>query len=428
MCFGCHAATHCVYQPYLKKTNNRTEMKKYILLICLLAGILPKYHNGSFSVGLLSESYAQFYDYEDEDYYRCPYCNSHECNGGCLNNTTCCYCGSTNCDGSCMDTGCPHCGSKDCWGECQNTSSACPFCGSIYCWGNCISYGCRYCGSYSCDGSCINSCSYCGSSSCNGSCVNTPQGCPYCGSYYCSGECINQPSGGDINICLCCLHTTTTCICKKCIVCGKIIQAINTRSANTSCDICSCADDLCEEIDLFLENPGLYSIVTRGTVIPGPRPGPDYIFRLNKWVHINEIKDYSGLCYHETVKKYYFNDAEMKEYLEECIDTYSFPLGGGVVAAAAVGYVSDKLFEKLCGYFERVGSFALTCIGAFFDAHTETVEELYQDSYHKYTKTSEQGGYIIVTLVVESNGDLTSIYNMFEVFDAQGLPVDRFLY
>lgn len=358
---------------------------------------------GLFDMAVNASSYSLGWE------YYCPVCgNEHEMDDDGQCDYIIEYC--RNCNQPVDECECCYsCGQYPC--EC------CYNCGDYpcRCCYNCNQYPCQccyVCGEYPCQ-----CCKICKDYPCT---CNDSKDCPNCGydPCICCGVCHEYP-------CSCTpVAPPQDCPGPKCSTCGKSIGS----SRSVSCPTCMCAIDLCNEIESFLENPGLYSIVTRGTVIPGPRPGPDYIFRLNKWVHINEIKDYSGLCYHKTVKKYYFNDAEMKEYLEECIDTYSFPLGGGVVAAAAVGYVSDKLFEKLCGYFERVGSFTLTCIGAFFDAHTETVEELYQDSYHKYTKTSEQGGYIIVTLVVESNGDLTSIYNMFEVFDAQGLPVDRFLY
>lgn len=351
---------------------------------------------------------------EFEPYY-CVFCNHVHFSEGesCVVEITYCSECHSPIESCCC---CYYCHRPDCICECFTCGfypcRCCPICREYPCICRCV-----VCGYYPCICN-ENKCENCGQDPC--------QCCPSCYGYpcVCCPNCHTYP-------CVCCsVCHKNPCICEEdncpgpiCSVCGGTMSS--ARSAN--CPICNCGNELCEEIELFLENPGLYSVMTRSTVVPGPRPGPDYIFRVDQWVHINDIKNYNGIGYRTTVEKHVLSHVEMCDYLIERRDAFSLPVSG--LLAVGVGLISDNLFKKMTVYLGAVGGKALACIGALFQAKSGLVKDYYQESLDEYNRNSpQQGGIVIVTQSTDANGDLPITYTSVEIYNDNGFLINRFLY
>ena len=73
----------------------------------MFIGLLPEYKNNQLELSMMTQAYAQFYDYEDD--FSCSQCHNPLCTGNCYGPTSgCSACGSRDCNGSCMDV-CSQC-------------------------------------------------------------------------------------------------------------------------------------------------------------------------------------------------------------------------------------------------------------------------------------------------------------------------------
>ena len=148
----------------------------------MFIGLLPEYKNNQLELSMMTQAYAQFYDYEDD--FSCSQCHNPLCTGSCYGPTSgCSACGSRDCNGSCMDV-------------------------------------CSQCGRMGCNGSCTYHCGYCGSTTCGGNC-RIPDSCSCCRKSKCvcrkCSECygVIADSGGRFPGCY------NYCYGKTCTTCGK---------------------------------------------------------------------------------------------------------------------------------------------------------------------------------------------------------------
>lgn len=359
--------------------------------------------------------------WEDDDVIFCALCNSSDCNNDCgdvnitycrecgqpADNCYCCYsCGSYPC--MCLDE-CLYCGYDPC--------RCCSDCGSYPCTCSDECYSCGYdpcrccnnCQYYPCI--CNNECSSCGYDPCR-----------------CCSDCRSYP-------CLCCpICHHYPCSCKeevdcpgpKCSTCNGTMS--NTRSV--SCPICNCANELCDEIDLFLKNPKLYSMlaITRSTFPPTNRPGKDYIYRGNKWVHINSLTGYEGAAYRATVSGKFYNHNEFTNFLIAQRDAFDLPISPGFPTVVA-SIISNQLWSKLSAYMAQPYAIALGCISTLFDATVNRVTDLYEKVYDDYNLSgSKEGGYVVSTMQTDGSGDFPVTHNVIEIYDHAGLHITTFVY
>lgn len=159
-----------------------------------------------------------------------------------------------------------------------------------------------------------------------------------------------------------------------------------------------------------------------------PRPGPNYIYRNEKWVCIKDIKGYESVNFRTVVEVNSFNHKEMCEYLIKQRESFKLPIPGGL-PTAAVGFIESKLFDKLCQYLTKAGNVFTSCITVLYDAKTTSVFELYNAVYEDYTTNYPQvGGFVVTTVSTDGAGDLPTTHYFVEIYDAEGLPISKFTF
>lgn len=342
---------------------------------------------------------------ESEEFY-CDYCKGMHsfdypgCEGEtqivncktCYNrieNCVCCYyCFQYPC--ICLEQVCSYCGNDPC------TCFSCPFCETD----PCICDICEDCGNAPCT---------CGR-------------CPECGrvNCICCTVCIKYP-------CIC--NTENECNGPKCSECGKYIASDPLVRSTTTCEICRCTDELCEEIERFVNNPDLYSMLTRTNILPDPKPGPDYVYIGGKWVYFYSIAGYNGFAYQTSVWKSKLSHLDFIELLIKRRDAFKSPAPGGI-PSTAVALGTTGILDKFIKLMKSPTlKYTIKCSTVLFAAKTDLVTECYQNALDLYNKNSlSNGGYIIETAATDGGGDLPTTHTFVQIFTDKGLPLTSFTF